>query len=187
MLQHPQLSVPKEIWRLADYIFKNGLDAEGLFVTAGEAEEMEKIRDCLDEGRDFDFQGSNTAIHSVCETLVRLLESLPEPVVPFNLYQRCLDSYQTYQLAKQAVSQISTIHYNVFVYLTAFLREVISHSNKNGLTSEGLGMSPILLSSCCSFFLFLTEQNFPRHYSPDFRGCDPALSKDCCRKVPRGC
>ena len=26
VLPDPQLSVPKELWRLADYIFKNGLD-----------------------------------------------------------------------------------------------------------------------------------------------------------------
>lgn len=57
VLPNPQLSVPKEIWRLADYIYKNGLDYEGLFVTGGDAEEMEKIRDCLDEGRDFEFGG----------------------------------------------------------------------------------------------------------------------------------
>jgi len=100
---------------------------------------MEKIRDCLDEGRDFEFEGSTTAIFSVCETLLRLLDALPEPIVPFGMYQRCVDSYQSYQLAKQAVSQIPTVHYNVFVYLTAFLREVISHSSANGLTAENLG------------------------------------------------
>jgi len=148
--QQQQLSVPKELWRMADYIYKNGLDMEGLFVTAGEFEEMEMIRDCLDEGRDFTFaEGSHSSVFSMCETLLRFLEALPDPVVPFAMYQRCLDSYQFYQLARQAVSNIPQVHYNVFVYLTAFLREVLSHSNANGLTVENLSLifSSVLLRS----------------------------------------
>lgn len=114
---------------------------------------------------------------SVCETLLRFLEALPEPVVPFSMYQRCLDSYQSYQLARavitfssfimtifffslyyflisfcfyKAVSQIPASHYNVFIYLTAFLREVLTHSTENGLTTESLGFFDI--------FLFLFEK-----------------------------
>jgi len=117
---------------------------------------------------------SHTSMFSVCETLLRFLEALPEPVVPFSMYQRCLDSYQSYQLARaviallllffffsfyyflisfcfyKAVSQIPASHYNVFIYLTAFLREVLTHSTENGLTTESLGFF--------DFFLFLFEK-----------------------------
>ena len=34
------LSLPKEIWRMVDHLFRNGMDEEGLFVTSGEKEEI---------------------------------------------------------------------------------------------------------------------------------------------------
>lgn len=104
----------------------------------------------------------------MAESLVRLLDALPEPIIPFSLYQRCVDSYQTYQLAKQATSQIPTVHYNVFVYLTAFLREVYSHANKNGLEGENLGISiysylfgPLISLVGWVGFLFICTNVFP--------------------------
>jgi len=151
---------------------------------------MEKIRDCLDEGRDFEFEGSTTAIFSVCETLLRLLDALPEPIVPFGMYQRCVDSYQSYQLAKQAVSQIPTVHYNVFVYLTAFLREVISHSSANGLTAENLGKFDIfsdlnLHSLHFGPLFFFSFFFFPSTTSTNFLCGAASLAQDSLRKIPR--
>lgn len=34
------LSLPKEIWRMVDHLFRIGMDEEGLFVTSGEKEEI---------------------------------------------------------------------------------------------------------------------------------------------------
>ena len=46
-------------------------------------------------------EGSSTAVHSMASTLLTFLEALPEPVIPFAFYQRCLDANQTAVLAKQ--------------------------------------------------------------------------------------
>ncbi len=76
------LSLPKEMWRMVDYLFKNGgLDCPGLFITTGTSAEIEKIRESLDTGTEF---GKITNIHSMAEALTRFTESLADPVCLFH-------------------------------------------------------------------------------------------------------
>ena len=165
-----QLSVPKELWRIVDYIFQKGIQEPGLFLNSGDIAEMELIRDCLDSGEPFALgifsplffflalmikikihpaESSQTAVHSMAETLIRFLDALPEPVIPFASYQKCIDNYQTYPLAKQSISTIPSVHYHVFVYLTAFLREVLNNSATNLTKADELAaiFSAVLLRS----------------------------------------
>lgn len=109
------LKIPKEIWRLIDYLYHFGLGLDGLFVMPGEENFINTVRHCLDSGTEFPLPSSfidseNKSgtggdkhvlfIYSVAETLLRLLDSLPEPVVPYEAFQRCVDSCTNYQLAK---------------------------------------------------------------------------------------
>lgn len=146
--QTSPLTVPKEMWRMVDYLYRFGLGVQELFLTSGDAAVMETIRECLDTGREFplgsqggggvdkdddDDYGINGEsrrlifLHSMAECLIRFLESLAVPVVPFGAaYQRCLDGHQTFALAKNALTFLPVEHYNSFVYLTAFLREMLA-------------------------------------------------------------
>lgn len=65
-------------------------------------------------------------------------------VVPSTLYDSALECH-TYNQCKQLVSQLSPVHYNVFYYLIAFLREVLTHSNKNELTVDKLGKFSVVV------------------------------------------
>eukprot|EP00128_Syssomonas_multiformis_P012082 Colp12_sorted_trinity150504_noHs@19516 len=130
--------IPEELWRMVDFLFSRGLDEPGLFLNPGDRGDMDAIRECLDTGAEF--TGLESKVLSMAETLIRWLESLPVPVIPFNAYQKCLDCCNSYILCKQVISQLSSVHYNVFVYLMAFLREVLEHSARNGLTTEKLAL-----------------------------------------------
>jgi phosphatidylinositol-bisphosphatase len=44
---------------------------------------------------------------------------------------------------KRVVSQLPRSHRNVFVYLVAFLREVLRHSSNNGLSPQDVGTCPV--------------------------------------------
>lgn len=42
-------------------------------------------------------------------------------------------------VSEQALMQLSPSHYNVFIYMTSFLREVLKSKDKNKLTAKSLG------------------------------------------------
>uniref|UniRef100_A0AAY4C8S5 phosphoinositide 5-phosphatase n=1 Tax=Denticeps clupeoides TaxID=299321 RepID=A0AAY4C8S5_9TELE len=106
---------------------------EDLFQTPGKQEELQSIIDCLDTSIPDTIPGCN---HSVAEALLIFLEALPEPVLCYELYQRCLDYSHDSRLCKQLISQLPRAHRNVFRYLMAFLRELLKHSQDNNLNAS---------------------------------------------------
>eukprot|EP00164_Ancoracysta_twista_P007937 GFYU01011378.1.p1 GENE.GFYU01011378.1~~GFYU01011378.1.p1 ORF type:complete len:727 (-),score=210.50 GFYU01011378.1:188-2368(-) len=129
-------SIPSELWRMIDYLFNHAMQEPGLFTKSGVPEEMGKIRECLDVGDDF----PSVNVHSMADTLIRFLQALPEPVIPFDLYDTCIAQAHSKRLVEELVSHcLAPAHYNVFVYVTAFLREVLSMSDFNRLTADRLG------------------------------------------------
>lgn len=129
------LSIPKELWRLIDHLYKYGMDCESIFIQRGINTEISEIRECLDTGKAF----TKYELHSVGEALVRFLESLQDPVFPESL----CDSYQENKMdltqwCRQALMKLPLSHYNSFIYIISFLREVLTHSTRNKLTAEVL-------------------------------------------------
>ncbi|KAL8180972.1 UNVERIFIED_CONTAM: hypothetical protein K2H54_043150 [Gekko kuhli] len=94
--------------------------------------ETSRIASLLDKLR---LAGSN---HSVAEALLIFLEALPEPVICYELYQRCLDCSQESRLCRQVISQLPRSHRNVFRYLMAFLRELLKYSEDNNVSANML-------------------------------------------------
>ncbi|KAJ4945702.1 hypothetical protein JOQ06_023381 [Pogonophryne albipinna] len=128
------LKIPKEVWILVNHLFTRSCDQEDLFQTPGLQEELQSIIDCLDTSiPESILAGCN---HSVAEALLIFLEALPEPVVCYELYQRCLDCSHDSRLCKQLISQLPRAHRNVFRYLMAFLKELLKHSHNNNLTAS---------------------------------------------------
>ncbi|KYO45145.1 hypothetical protein Y1Q_0007432 [Alligator mississippiensis] len=127
------LQVPKEIWLLVDHLFKNACHQEDLFQTPGMQEELQQIIDCLDTSIPETIPGSN---HSVAEALLIFLEALPEPVICYELYQRCLECSHDSRLCRQVISQLPRCHRNVFRYLMAFLRELLKYSEDNNVSAN---------------------------------------------------
>lgn len=84
----PCWDIPKEVWMLVDHLYRRIDEAELFGHSAGLHSEFIAIRDSLDHAYSDKLTGS---VHSVAEALLLLLESFPEPVIPFCLYQRALD------------------------------------------------------------------------------------------------
>ncbi|XP_061301573.1 inositol polyphosphate 5-phosphatase OCRL isoform X2 [Pezoporus flaviventris] len=138
------LQVPKEVWLLVDHLFKHACHQEDLFQTPGMQEELEQIIDCLDTSIPETIPGSN---HSVAEALLIFLEALPEPVICYELYQRCLDWSHSSRLCRQVIFQLPRCHRSVFRYLMSFLRELLRYSedNKVSVTMIAALFSSLLL------------------------------------------
>ena len=121
------LSIPKELWWLVDYLYTHSTDDEGLFQESGDEGEMEAIRDLLDTGMGLlTYDGS---VHSVAESLLKFLGSLASPVIPFRMLPRAIDAAESSDLAHDLVGVLPIPNYNVFVYITAFLRELVDLSD----------------------------------------------------------
>ncbi|XP_062889978.1 type II inositol 1,4,5-trisphosphate 5-phosphatase isoform X2 [Mobula hypostoma] len=125
-----ELDMPKEIWMMVDHLYRNASLQGDLFQQPGLKSEFEEIRDCLDTGIPEFLPGSN---HSICEALLLFLDALPEPVITYNLYDKCLESSSSRTQSEQVISMLSQCHRKVFNYLIAFLRELLKNANSNNL------------------------------------------------------
>lgn len=76
----------------------------------------------------------------MCAILIEFLDSLGEPVVPSDCYDKAMDCISLAQ-CKQLISNINSVHANVFYYLIAFLRQIIQ---KNSSLKTKLGNKKIL-------------------------------------------
>lgn len=131
---HP-LEIPKELWLLTDHLYKYGMRQENLLKQSGFEKDLEEIRGHLDCCRGGKLPGS---VYSIAEALLIFLEALPEPVIPYTFYQKALECCNNYMLCKQLIRQIPQSHLNVFTYISAFLRELLQHSNENKLDAKTL-------------------------------------------------
>uniref|UniRef100_A0A8B9HZK1 phosphoinositide 5-phosphatase n=1 Tax=Astyanax mexicanus TaxID=7994 RepID=A0A8B9HZK1_ASTMX len=107
-LQDKPLKIPKEIWLLVNHLFTKACQQEELFQTPGLQDELQNIIDCLDTSIPDSIPGCN---HSVAEALLIFLEALPEPVVCYELYQKCLECSHDSRLCKQVF---------IYIYIHSF-------------------------------------------------------------------
>ncbi|XP_026964846.1 type II inositol 1,4,5-trisphosphate 5-phosphatase isoform X9 [Sagmatias obliquidens] len=128
-LERP-MDIPKELLMMVDYLYRNAIQQEDLFQQPGLRLEFEHIRDCLDTGMIDTLSASN---HSIAEALLLFLESLPEPVICYSVYHDCLECSGNLTASKQVIATLPACHRNVFIYLMAFLQELLKNSAKNHL------------------------------------------------------
>mmetsp|Transcript_29682 Transcript_29682/g.52112 ORF Transcript_29682/g.52112 Transcript_29682/m.52112 type:complete len:752 (-) Transcript_29682:209-2464(-) len=131
---HPEavLTLPKEVWRIADYIYQHGMQEEDLFLTSGDQKQIAEIRECLDTGADF----GKFAVHSMAEAFIEFLVSLSQPIFRMELIDEMRSDANLTDFCKQALLRLTPIHYNAFIYILSFLREVLKYSSSNKLTAD---------------------------------------------------
>ncbi|PRP81515.1 inositol 5-phosphatase 4 [Planoprotostelium fungivorum] len=115
------LSIPKELWRIVDFLYRRGTDMENLFVEDGVESELDQIRHP----------------HSMAQTLVGFLDSLAEPVIPYSYFDQLMECF-TYNQCKNVIRSLTAVHYSTFCYIIAFLREYLSRFPRNVILREKL-------------------------------------------------
>ncbi|RHY26740.1 hypothetical protein DYB32_007335 [Aphanomyces invadans] len=104
--------IPKELWRMVDALYTHGLDAPNIFLDTDQVRRPQ----------------------SMAALLVHWLQSLRESVVP----EASLSADTT---ASVTVDGLATVHFNTFIYVSSFLREVLLHTPRNLLNTSKIGMS----------------------------------------------
>jgi phosphatidylinositol-bisphosphatase len=121
-----QLSVPKELWRMVDDIYRHGMSStdRDLFIKAGVPAEIELIRECLDTGIEFE----RHSVHSMCEALLLWLAALREPVIASERLPS--GEFEVYEGGRRFLENLPPVSYNAFIYILSFLRELLIQSDQ---------------------------------------------------------
>lgn len=136
---HKDAKAPREIWLLTDYLFRNGLSTQNLFTIQRRHKLSPRIcaiRDWLDAWSIDPFPGTP---HSAAEALLKVIESLPEPLV--SIQERDLSIYASYfERCRELVqNKMPLLNRKIFLYIILFLKEVQSNYASNGMDDRTIG------------------------------------------------
>jgi phosphatidylinositol-bisphosphatase len=88
--------IPKPVVRLVEFLVQHGKAVPNLFLESGQAETLRAIQDAIDANEPLsDNFCSDIGLYSVAETLLRFLDTLRQPVIPFGFFAQCMESYNS--------------------------------------------------------------------------------------------
>ncbi|VDO10381.1 unnamed protein product [Rodentolepis nana] len=145
-------TVPKEIYRLADFIIARVEEPE-LFRQPEQRSDLAVIRDTLDTTKHDVTIPPSVSVHSVIYSLLVFLSALPEPVIPFAFQGQCLAAARQLSASMaptagasngnvmavyQAIARLPIDHQNLFFYLVSFIKRCLTFSSTNGTNVDML-------------------------------------------------
>nr|CDS26211.1 inositol polyphosphate 5 phosphatase OCRL 1 [Hymenolepis microstoma] len=143
--------VPKEIYRLADFIIARVEEPE-LFRQPEQRSDLAVIRDTLDTTKHDVTIPPSVSVHSVIYSLLVFLSALPEPVIPFAFQGQCFAAARQLSVSitptgtsngnvmavYQAIARLPIDHQNLFFYLVSFIKRCLTFSSTNGTNVDML-------------------------------------------------
>ncbi|KAJ7285002.1 DNase I-like protein [Mycena rebaudengoi] len=124
------INAPREIMRLVNWMMAPDINIEHIFTSAADKTIVDTIRECLDTGSDFPFSPNpkdEEVPIAFGETLLGLLDSLHEPIVPTELHAQCMVSTSRDE-AFELLDAFPPAAVNVWISVTAFLHYVCQSS-----------------------------------------------------------
>eukprot|EP00002_Diphylleia_rotans_P013379 TRINITY_DN2616_c0_g1_i4.p1 TRINITY_DN2616_c0_g1~~TRINITY_DN2616_c0_g1_i4.p1 ORF type:complete len:894 (-),score=157.10 TRINITY_DN2616_c0_g1_i4:43-2724(-) len=134
--------VPDFIQDAMEMIKKHGISSEGIFRVPGEAAAVEKLREELDSGHGYDYRSYDP--NTIASVIKMWLRDLPEPLIPYDLYDKALEANATHNLQYKKlafmliISQIPDPNRSILYHFAQFLFEVSQHSEENKMTIQNL-------------------------------------------------
>lgn len=124
--------VPKELWRLIDFLMINGLDTPDLFAGTS-PEKVTQVREVLDENIEFD--KTKFTPRDVAAGLLAFLSALYEPIISEKM---CIlfDRYSEKEAKRNVENNQGDPKYSALYYILTLFKEFLKHSKTNKLTKE---------------------------------------------------
>ncbi|KAJ6625186.1 DNase I-like protein [Mycena sp. CBHHK59/15] len=143
------INAPREIMRLVNWMMAPDIKLDDLFAVPAEQTTVETIRECLDTGAEFPFKPdpkNDSVPVAFGETLLRLLESLVEPVVPSELHARCVEMTSRDE-AFELLDAFPPAAVNVWISVTAFLHYICQSATNPEIRTRKIVsiFAPVLL------------------------------------------
>ncbi|KAJ7206536.1 DNase I-like protein [Mycena pura] len=135
------INAPREVMRLINWMMASDISMENIFVATADEMMVDTIRECLDTGAEFPFKPSPTDEKvpvAFGETLLRLLDSLPEPLVPVDLQQQCVEMTSRDEVFEM-LDAFPPVAVNVWISVTAFLNFVCQSSADPEIKTTKIG------------------------------------------------
>ncbi len=133
-----RLLIPKEVYVLSQWISRNALRIEKLFVLVGKEEDKVGVRECLDNNREI---SATVDPYAMADTLVELLESTREGVVPTDFITDTVKEYEDSGDDNDKVCELFLMKLPpesavLVIYLLSFFKHVLEYSDYNNLSVD---------------------------------------------------
>ena len=152
--------VPAIIVKCCDFIIENGgLQTEGIFRVSGSAARLKKLKDTFEINVDYEISSELYTVMDVSSLLKDYIRSLPEPLIPTELFQ----AFAAVTKIKNKRVQLENIvlllsllqieNRDTLEALLKFLTEVVKHNDVNKMGSHNLAtiFAPCILKPPDSF------------------------------------
>ena len=134
-----EIPISSQLVKIVDYIYRKGLDIPCLLLCRGNDKEMIEVKHLLKNGETL--CGKNFNVHTLCDLLLSQINSIP-PIIPTEITTMGLQM-DNKEFCNLLYKKLPTYNFNTFYYIISFLRELLLHSDKNGLTSDQLAQMTV--------------------------------------------
>ncbi|KAF8944394.1 hypothetical protein BGZ47_004293 [Haplosporangium gracile] len=124
-----------------------GLKTEGIFRISGDLGAVAELRARIELGN-YDITGI-TDPHVPCSLLRLWIRDLPEPVIPYDMYQQCIQGAQDKDAVAKIITSLPLWHKEMIIYLISFLKTfnnaTVKEATKMSLSNLAMVFAPTLL------------------------------------------
>jgi len=154
MNQH--LLIPYLVQSAIDTIRARGLTVEGIFRVSGSLQRIKELQDMYDKGTPVDLS-KEPDIHAIAGLLKRYLRELPEPIIPFSMYNDLIAAATDEKtpidvkcaFIQAQLCELDPTAFFILDQLIQLLSEIAAHSQENKMTASNLAvvMAPNIMYS----------------------------------------
>lgn len=162
--------IPREIWLLVDYLYKNCQHTKELFTITrkySSSSNINEIREWLDTWSNLNFPGHP---HSTAEAFLMLFESTPDPLLCLSDHEITTTCDHYDRCRELIINRVSNLRRRVFLYVCLFIRELRKHYDINHMNDRNLGefksnFKMLNIFKCSFFTALIFSKVFLRSHS----------------------
>ncbi|KAG9491574.1 hypothetical protein GDO78_000211 [Eleutherodactylus coqui] len=140
-------TIPKFVQLCIEAVNEKGLDVDGIYRVNGNLSIIQKLRFIVDREEKLDLNSPDWEdIHVITGALKMFFRELPEPVIPFCLFDEFIAAVQISDLEekvltlKELVRSLPEPNHNTLNYIICHLNSVREHSEMNRMTTQNIGI-----------------------------------------------
>ncbi|XP_047962436.1 uncharacterized Rho GTPase-activating protein At5g61530 isoform X3 [Salvia hispanica] len=147
-VQHQESSapIPCILMKCADFLILSGLSSQELFKAQGNKKVLRQLVSLYNQDPNASLpEGINPV--NTAELMKCYIASLPEPLIPFELYNDIINARFSIHLMRNTLKKLATVNYMTLELITALLHRVSQKSllNKMDTRSLAVELAPIIM------------------------------------------